>query len=159
MTDADHRTFQVLTKRPEHALSIADDIEWPENVWLGVSIENTRFTFRADVLRQIPAAVRFISAEPLLVSLFENGGPNRARLNLDRIDWLIVGDESGRGHRPMNLEWAHELREASSAAGTSFFFKQKAGPRPGMERELDGRTWEEFPRVHRASSDVPGRAA
>jgi protein gp37 len=120
-----HLTYQILTKRPE---LIADRLppDWDngwENVWIGVSIENSRFTWRADALRDIPAAVRFVSAEPLLDSLF-NTGTRRAPLDLDAIDWLIVGGESGPGSRPLNLAWAFELADACDEASTAFFMKQ-----------------------------------
>jgi protein gp37 len=157
MRRASQHTFQVLTKRPERALEFVERIycgrcaDWPKplpNVWLGVSIENGRFTWRADVLREIPAAVRFISAEPLLGSLYPMGVTNRAPLDLPGIDWLIVGGESGVGARPMRLEWARELRDACQAAGVPFFFKQWGGrTSKAGGRQLDGRTWDELPRV------------
>ena len=94
-----------------------------ENVWLGVSVENSRFTWRAELLKAIPAALRFVSAEPLLGSLFSDDGKRRP-LELDRIDWVIVGGESGSAARPMDLEWARELLKACKAAETPFFMKQ-----------------------------------
>src|SRR5439155_13729421 len=123
MTASERHTFQVLTKRPERAREIADQLHWPKNVWLGVSIENSRYTWRADVLREIRAAVRFISAEPLLGSLFEMG-PRRAPLDLSGIHWLIAGGESGAGYRPVHVEWVRELREACASRSVAFFFKQ-----------------------------------
>ncbi|MGZ4414223.1 MAG: DUF5131 family protein [Gaiellaceae bacterium] len=147
MTSTERHTFQVLTKRPERALAIADALEWPPNVWLGVSIENSRFTYRADVLRQVPAAVRFISAEPLLGSLFESGS-RRAPLELAGIDWLIAGGESGYGYRPVHVEWVRELREVCAALGVAFFFKQWGGrTSKSGGRVLDGQTWDEMPRA------------
>ena len=132
-------------------------IDPPSNVWLGVSIENSRFTWRADVLREVPAAVRFISAEPLLESLFDGRVPPysarpghnfRRALNLDGIDWLIAGGESGPGHRPLNLDHARELRDACLAAQVPFFYKQQGGARPKSGGKLlDGREWCEMPRV------------
>jgi protein gp37 len=110
----------------------------PPNVWLGTSIESDTYTWRADHLRATPAAVRFISAEPLL-------GPLPS-LDLTGIDWLIVGGESGAGHRPMNPEWVRDLRDCALNAGTAFFFKQWGGIRPKSGgRTLDGRTWDEMP--------------
>jgi protein gp37 len=145
MVSAEQHTFQVLTKRPESALQIAEALPWPENVWLGVSIENSRFTGRADILREIPASVRFISAEPLLGSLFENG-QRRSPLDLTRINWLIAGGESGHRYRPVHVEWIRELREACADAGVAFFFKQWGGrTSKAGGRELDGRTWDELP--------------
>jgi protein gp37 len=107
-----------------------------------VSIENRRFVHRADQLRAIPAAVRFISAEPLLGSLED--------LDLAAIDWVIAGGESGPGHRPLRPEHARALRDRCVAAGVPFFFKQHGGPRPQSRgRVLDGRTWNEMPRAER----------
>lgn len=108
------------------------------NVWLGTSIELDRFAWRANVLRECPAALRFVSAEPLL-------GPLPS-LDLTGIDWLIAGGESGAHHRPLELDWVRDLRDRSVAAGAAFFFKQVGG-RTHAEggRELDGRTWSEFP--------------
>jgi protein gp37 len=147
MVASERHTFQVLTKRPEWAVELADAVPWPANVWLGVSIENSRFTWRADVLRELPAAVRFISAEPLLGSLFDSG-PRRAPLELSAIDWLIAGGESGPGYRPVHVEWVRELREACSEQGVAFFFKQWGGrTSKSGGRELDGRTYDELPRA------------
>ncbi|HXR61006.1 MAG TPA: phage Gp37/Gp68 family protein, partial [Solirubrobacterales bacterium] len=119
MEEAHWHTFQILTKRPERLVEVADDLPWPENVWMGVSIENRRFIERADALREVPAAVRFISAEPLL-------GPLEG-LELDHIDWLIAGGESGPRARPMNIEWVRELRDRCCEEGVAFFFKQWGG--------------------------------
>ena len=150
MTSTERHTFQVLTKRPARALEIADALDWPANVWLGVSIESSRFTDRADVLREIPAAVRFISAEPLLGSLLEEG-PRRAPLDLTRIDWLIAGGESGHGYRPVHIEWVRELREACAHAGVAFFFKQWGGrTSKSGGRVLDGELWEQLPERYAA---------
>jgi protein gp37 len=138
MTRADWHVFQVLTKRHQRLLELADRLPWPPNVWMGVSIENRRFVHRADYLRQVPAAVRFISAEPLL-------GPLE-HLDLRQIDWLIAGGESGHKHRPMRAEWALALRDQCAAAGTAFFFKQWGGRTPKAGgRELDGQTWDDMP--------------
>lgn len=109
-------------------------------MWLGTSIENDTYTYRADLLRETPAAVRFISAEPLL-------GPLPS-LSLDGIDWLIVGGESGPNYRPVNPEWVRDLRDRATRHpyGTQFFFKQWGGIRPKSGgRELDGRTWDQMP--------------
>lgn len=145
MEQTPRHTFQILTKRPERASALAPALPWPENVWLGVSIENSRFTWRADALRAIPAAVRFISAEPLLGSLFETGGRKRS-LALDGIDWLIAGGESGPGYRPVHIEWLRELRDACDRADVAFFFKQWGGRTPKSGgRELDGETYDAIP--------------
>jgi len=116
MVEAQQHRFQVLTKRHERLSAMAPGLPWPTNVWMGVSIENRRFVHRADALRQVPAAVRFISAEPLLGPL--NG------LDLDGIDWLIVGGESGRRARPMHPAWARQLRDRCRERNVAFFFKQ-----------------------------------
>lgn len=120
-----HLTYQILTKRPElinERLPGDWGDGWP-NVWLGVSIENSRFTWRADALREIPCAVRFVSAEPLLGSLFERSA-RRSPLDLDGIGWLIVGGESGPGARRLDLAWAYELAAACDETPTEFFMKQ-----------------------------------
>jgi protein gp37 len=138
MAEAHWHVFQVLTKRHERLLSLAGDLQWPENVWMGVSVENRKFVHRADYLREVPAAVRFISAEPLLGPLDD--------LSLDRLDWLIVGGESGPKHRPMQIEWARDLRDRCLEADVPFFFKQWGGLRSKSGgRELDGALWSQMP--------------
>ncbi|HEX7058715.1 MAG TPA: phage Gp37/Gp68 family protein [Solirubrobacterales bacterium] len=138
MEEAHWHTFQILTKRQERLIEVADDLSWPENVWMGVSIENRRFVHRADALREVPAAVRFISAEPLL-------GPLEG-LELDQIDWLIAGGESGPRARPMNVEWVRELRDRCSEEGVAFFFKQWGGrTSKAGGRMLDGIEHDEMP--------------
>lgn len=158
-------TFQILTKRPERILEHlpADWGDGYPNVWLGVTIENRRFVHRADLLRQVPAAVRFISAEPLLGPLIEDdvnydhelgGAPYRVwgdsydgiGLSLFDIDWVIAGGESGPKHRPMKADWVRALRDECFVTRTAFFFKQWGGPRSGGEALLDGREHREFPR-------------
>jgi len=138
MEEADHHVFQVLTKRQDRMVKLAPDLPWPSNVWMGVSIENRRFVHRADSLREVPAAVRFISAEPLL-------GPLEG-LDLDGIDWLIAGGESGPGHRRVDEDWITDLRDRCGDEDVAFFFKQWGGHRPKTNgRELEGRTWDEYP--------------
>lgn len=130
--------FQVLTKRPERAARLAGELLWTDNIWMGTSIEDMRVARRADALREVPASVRFISAEPLLGSL--------ADLNLDGIHWLIGGGESGAGARPVDPQWARELRDRCELEGVHFFWKQWGGLTPKRGgRELDGRTWDEYP--------------
>jgi protein gp37 len=148
---APQHTFQILTKRPEQAFDFyraaGERIADLPNVWLGVSIENSRYTWRADVLREIPVAVRFISAEPLLGSLFDRSG-QRVPLDLTAIDWLIAGGESGPGYRPVRSEWARELRDACIAAGVAFFFKQWGGrTSKAGGRLLDNRIYDAMPRA------------
>jgi protein gp37 len=144
MKSAGHHTFQILTKRP-HLMRrwfVGPGREWGRNplgnVWLGTSIENDRWIYRAEELRGVPAAVRFISAEPLL-------GPLPS-LDLTGIDWLIVGGESGSDHRPMKEEWVLDLRDMADRAETAFFFKQWGGrAAKSGGRLLQGRTWDGFP--------------
>jgi protein gp37 len=138
MAQAKQHTFQVLTKRHERLAELASDLPWPENVWMGVSIENRRFVHRADYLREVPAAVRFISAEPLLGRL--------EGLDLTGIQWLIAGGESGHRHRPMHVEWVRELRDRCGKEHVAFFFKQWGGrTAKAGGRELDGRDWNDMP--------------
>jgi protein gp37 len=139
MVRAPQHTFQILTKRHERLAELAPALPWPDNVWMGVTIENRRFVHRADYLRDVPAAVRFISAEPLL-------GPLEG-LDLTGIDWLIAGGESGPRHRPVKEEWLLELRDRCQAEGVAYFFKQWGGPRSKSGgRTLQGRTWDEMPK-------------
>jgi protein gp37 len=132
-----HR-FQVLTKRHVRLAELAPSLPWPENLWMGVSIENRRWVQRADYLRKVPASVRFISAEPLLGRL--------EGLDLTGIDWLIAGGESGHRHRAMKIEWVRELRDRCLDEHIPFFFKQWGG-RWSKEggRVLDGREWSQLP--------------
>jgi protein gp37 len=138
MRQAERHTFQILTKRHQRLADVAPDLHWTPNIWIGVSIENRRFVHRADYLRQVDAAVRFISAEPLL-------GPLETLDFLD-IDWLIAGGESGPRHRPCRIEWLRDLRDRCTDDGVAFFFKQWGGRTPKAGgRLLDGRTWDEIP--------------
>ncbi|MGE3672576.1 MAG: DUF5131 family protein [Polyangiaceae bacterium] len=138
MNRASWHQFQVLTKRPERAARLADRLTWSENIWMGTSIESMDVSGRADHLRRIPAAVRFISAEPLL-------GPVDG-LSLAKIDWVIGGGESGLGSRPCDPGWARALRDLCRREGVAFFWKQWGGRTPKSGgRILDGRVWDEYP--------------
>lgn len=138
MAEAHRHVFQILTKRHERMVELAPLIDWPANVWMGVSIENNRWRMRADSLREVPAAVRFVSAEPLLGPL--------DHLDLDGIDWLIAGGESGPRHRPMLEDWVRDLRDRCLQEGVPFFFKQRGGrTSKAGGRELDGREWSDMP--------------
>jgi protein gp37 len=138
MRSAHWHLFQVLTKRSERLLELSPQLEWPENVWMGVSVENQKYTFRIDHLRRTNAKVKFLSLEPLL-------GPLPA-LNLKGIDWVIVGGESGPGARPMSAEWALDIRDQCKAARVPFFFKQWGGVnKKKAGRELDGITHNAMP--------------
>lgn len=145
--------WQLLTKRIENVAAMAPwGDAWPDHVWLGVSVENSRFTYRVDLLREIPARVRFISAEPLLGSLFEPAVRNRGPLALDGIDWLIAGGESGPRCRSTDMAWLRELRDACREHGVDFFFKQLGGhpDKRGKEKALlDGRLWRQVPSAPR----------
>jgi protein gp37 len=138
MQEASWHQFQILTKRHERLAELAPRLPWADNVWMGVTIENNRWVRRADYLRSVPAVVRFISAEPLLGPLPD--------LDLTGIHWLIAGGESGPVRRAPNPEWFADLRDRCLAEGVAFFFKQWGGRSPKAGgRELDGRTWDEFP--------------
>ncbi len=145
MQRAHWHTFQVLTKRAERLAHLAPHLPWPRNVWMGVSVENERYKYRIDLLRQVPAAVRFLSLEPLLGPLPE--------LDLRGIHWVIVGGESGPGARPMRPEWVTDIRDQCLAAGVPFFFKQWGGVHKARNgRILDGRLWNQLPVVAVPSS-------
>jgi protein gp37 len=138
MHQAAWHTFQVLTKRSRRLLELDQEIDWPPNVWMGVSVENKNYAFRIDHLKQTGAHVKFLSLEPLLGPL-----PN---LNLHGIDWVIVGGESGPGARPIEEEWVVSIRDQCLASRVPFFFKQWGGVRKKRNgRMLRGRTWEEMP--------------
>lgn len=142
MRRASWHTFQVLTKRSERLLELDTEIEWPQNVWMGVSVERSDYTFRIDHLRQTNAIVRFLSLEPLLGPL--------PKLDLSGIHWVIVGGESGPKARRIDPEWVIDLRDQCNQAAVPFFFKQWGGARKKKTgRILGGRTWDEMP-------DLPG---
>ncbi len=138
MAKAHWHTFQILTKRSERLLELSPYLRWPENIWMGVSVENSDYTFRINDLQQVPAAVRFLSIEPLL-------GPIN-RFPLRGIDWVIVGGESGPHSREMKEEWVKKIRDKCIAFDVPFFFKQWGGTRKHKTgRKLNGRTWDEYP--------------
>jgi protein gp37 len=140
MQRASQHCFQVLTKRSERLAQLSPQLPWPDNVWMGVTVENADYAFRIEHLKQTDAVVKFISFEPLL-------GPV-TQVNLDGIDWAIVGGESGPGARPMQSEWVTGLRDRCLAAGIPFFFKQWGGVnKKANGRTLDERTWDEKPQL------------
>jgi protein gp37 len=150
MGRADWHRFQVLTKRPRRMAQLAAELPpWPPNVWAGTSVELDRYTWRANhCLRAVPAAVRFVSAEPLL-------GPLPS-LQLDHLQWVITGGESGPGHRPIDPEWVRDLRDRCLAEGVAFFHKQWGGrTSKAGGRTLDGHTWEQMP--NRPLEGAPAR--
>ena len=138
MNEARWHTFQILTKRADRLVQLSSRFKWTPNIWMGVTVENADHVDRIDCLREIPAAVRFLSLEPLLGPLPE--------LNLTNIDWVIVGGESGPGARPMDPAWALDLRDQCLNAGVAFFFKQWGGVRKKKAgRLLEKRTWDQMP--------------
>ena len=138
MADTPRHTYQILTKRSKRLASLADKLDWPPNVWMGVSVENARYAFRLDHLRSVDAAMRFVSAEPLLGPL-----PN---LDLSGIHWLIAGGESGPHARPMEEAWVLDLRDQCLAAKVAFFFKQWGGrTSKSGGRTLDGHLYDAMP--------------
>ena len=148
MRKASQHTFQVLTKRPERVVELAADLPWPSNVWMGTSVENADYVWRIHELQQVPAAVRFLSVEPLL-------GPI-PRLPVSKIHWVIVGGESGPGAREMKPEWVQQIRDRCHRYEVPFFFKQWGGVQKSQTgRILDGRTWDEYP-IHFADERTRG---
>jgi protein gp37 len=141
MRRASWHTFQVLTKRSERLAKLSARIDWPDNVWMGVSVERADYTFRINHLRKSAAKVRFLSLEPLLGPL--------PRLDLEGVDWVIVGGESGPGARQMQQPWVQDIRDQCVAADVPFFFKQWGGVFKSRNgRTLEGRTWDEMPVLH-----------
>jgi protein gp37 len=151
MRRADWHTFQILTKRSERLLALNETIDWPGNVWMGVSVESESYTHRIDDLRATSAKLKFLSLEPLLGPL--------PHMNLTGIGWVIVGGESGPGCRPMRQSWVTDIRDQCLAADVPFFFKQWGGTRKKKTgRELDGQMHDGMPvREHRASDTVEER--
>lgn len=139
MATASQHTFQVLTKRPERVAKMAAHLPWPSNIWMGTSIENCDYSYRARELAKVPASVRFLSVEPLLAPIY--------RLPVANCEWVIVGGESGPGARPMKRDWVVSIRDRCIKYGVPFFFKQWGGPQKSRTgRLLDGRTWDEMPK-------------
>jgi protein gp37 len=136
-----HR-FQVLTKRAERLAEVSGDLQWPVNVWMGVSIESDSYCYRADLLRETGARIKFLSLEPLL-------GPLPS-LELSGIDWVIVGGESGPGARPMEERWVLDIKALCRVSAAPFFFKQWGGVnKKAAGRLLRGRSYDEMPRDRR----------
>ncbi|MFE5097690.1 DUF5131 family protein [Streptomyces sp. NPDC056638] len=138
MADTPQHTYQVLTKRARRLRQVADQLVWPGNLWMGVSVETAKELPRVDDPGQVPASVRFLSCEPLL-------GPLDG-LNLDGIHWVIAGGESGPRHRPMEEAWVTQIRDLCLDERVAFFFKQWGGHMPKAgDRTLQGRTWDQMP--------------
>lgn len=148
MRQASWHQFQVLTKRAERLKELDSLLDWPENVWVGVTVERRDYLSRVDHLRHIGARVKFLSCEPLLGPI-----PN---LDLTGIHWVIVGGESGPNTRPMHPDWVRQIRDQCARAGVPFFFKQWGGRNKKRSgRYLDGRLWSDTPRVQLALSSSP----
>lgn len=138
MRRADWHCFQILTKRSDRLRELSSKLPWKSHIWMGVSVENQRYASRIDHLRECHAHIKFLSLEPLL-------GPLN-HLNLKKIDWVIVGGESGPGARLMQKSWVLDIREQCEQANVAFFFKQWGGfNKKKTGRELEGRTWDEMP--------------
>lgn len=139
MTKAKHHTFQILTKRSSRLVELNDQISWPENVWMGVSIESDKYKHRISDLEKTNAKIKFLSLEPLIGHL--------GKLELNNIDWVIVGGESGPGARPMEEEWVVDIKDQCIKMDVPFFFKQWGGVRKKIHgRTLEGKTWDEYPK-------------
>ncbi|HTO65224.1 MAG TPA: DUF5131 family protein [Bradyrhizobium sp.] len=144
MAETPHHTYQILTKRPDRMAEITRDLRVLPNVWLGTSVENADYLDRIDHLKDIKAAVRFISFEPLLGSV--------ASADLSGIQWAIVGGESGPRARPMNPHWVKEIKSSCRRFGTAFFFKQWGGKnKKAAGRKFNGRTYDEMPLIEKAA--------
>lgn len=140
MNDNPQHVFQILTKRAERLLELHKKLKWSHNIWMGVSVENELVKNRIDFLSQTDARVKFLSCEPLIGAL-----PN---LNLDNIDWVIVGGESGHKPRPMDAEWVLDIQQQCKKNDVAFFFKQWGGKnKKANGRVLNGRTYDEMPEI------------
>lgn len=145
MVETPRHTYQILTKRAERLEELSAVLPWAPNVWMGVSVENRDYVWRIDHLRRSGAAVRFLSLEPLLGPL--------DRIDLSGIDWVIAGGESGPGARPMDEEWVRSIRDQCGDAGVPFHFKQWGGTnKKRTGRTIDGRTWDEWPKVRQITT-------
>ncbi|MBX2896358.1 MAG: phage Gp37/Gp68 family protein [Cyclobacteriaceae bacterium] len=144
MNDNPNHVFQVLTKRADILLEYdrAKLLKWTHNIWMGVSVEDARFKNRIQLLSKTKAKVKFLSCEPLIGSI--------GKMNLKKIDWVIVGGESGRKPRPMNVDWVLEIKEQCDISDVAFFFKQWGGTsKKKTGRLLEGRTYDEMPSTER----------
>jgi len=138
MRAAGQHQFQVLTKRAERLARLSERLPWGPNIWMGVTVENSDYSYRMDLLRRTGAEIKFLSMEPLI----ETPG----RLGLEGIDWVIAGGESGPGARAMQTDWVRSVRDQCLDQGVPFFFKQWGGVnKKKAGRVLDGRTWDDWP--------------
>jgi protein gp37 len=140
MNNTPQHTYQVLTKRAERLFELHEQLNWTSNIWMGVSVEDARVQFRIDFLRKTNATTKFLSCEPLIGPLFA--------MNLENINWVIVGGESGRKARPIKEEWVWDIRQQCQEQGPAFFFKQWGGVNKKKSgRQLGGRTYDEMPLI------------
>lgn len=140
MRDNPQHVFQVLTKRADRLLELDKELKWSHNIWMGVSVEDKRVTNRIDLLRETNARTKFLSLEPLIGPL-----PN---MNLDKIDWVIVGGESGHNPRPMKADWVIDIQEQCEETEVAFFFKQWGGKNKKKNgRTLNGKTYDQMPEI------------
>ena len=138
ISSSPHHTYQILTKRAERLTALAPNLLWPDNLWMGVTVESGKYSYRIDLLRMVPAAIRFVSVEPMI-------GPVQT-LNLHGIDWVIVGGESGPGARIIMNNWVEDVRDQCVTTGVPFFFKQWGGfNKKKAGRLLNGREWNQYP--------------
>jgi len=145
MNDNPQHVFQVLTKRAERLFSVHKELKWTHNIWMGVSVENEKVANRISLLKKTRAKVKFLSCEPLIGAL--------PKLRLKKIDWVIVGGESGHKPRPMNSDWVLDIQEQCEKADVAFFFKQWGGrSKKKNGRTLNGRTYDEMPEIEKQLS-------
>ena len=136
----DKHTYQILTKRSDRLAELSSKLDWPSNLWMGVSVETRDYKYRINDLRKTGAKVKFLSLEPLLGSL--------GKTNLRKIDWVIAGGESGPGARPIEQQWVRDIRDQCVSKHVAFHFKQWGGVnKKKAGRELDGQTWDELPKA------------
>ena len=140
MNDNPQHVFQILTKRAERLLKLHSELKWTHNIWMGVSVENDKVKHRIDLLRKTKAKVKFLSCEPLIGPLYD--------MNLKKIDWVIVGGESGHRPRPMETDWVLDIQGQCKKADVAFFFKQWGGRNKKKNgRLLNGQTYDEMPEM------------
>lgn len=145
MNDNPQHVFQVLTKRAERLVAVHKELKWTHNIWMGVSVENEKVVHRIGLLKKTRAKVKFLSCEPLIGAL--------PKLRLKKIDWVIVGGESGHKPRPMNSDWVLDIQEQCEKADVAFFFKQWGGrSKKKNGRTLNGRTYDEMPDIEQLLS-------
>lgn len=147
MRETPRHLYMILTKRSQRLVELAPSLPWPENVWMGVTVENADYTYRIDHLRQTPARLRFLSLEPLLGPL--------DNLNLQGIEWVLLGGESGPGARPMLKEWVISVRDQCEAAGVAFSFHHWGGEHRRLRgRTLEGRIYNEMPAAYHRNAQL-----